>query len=450
MKKIFSLFTACCALLLTACSDDDASYNPTPVLTVQTADVLFEPTGGTGQITVEATQGLTAVAEASWLSTTVSGNTVSVTAAPNTKLDGRSATILLKDASGREATVTATQNGFIYGLSASLEQTCGDTADTLRIEISHTYDVDVESLDSWMTASYDEKTGNIVIAVDDNGYRTPRSGQVAIHTQGIRDTLVVNQQAMVLETSTMTPSIATNEAGRDTVAISHSQPVTIESLDSWITARQSLDGSLIYIAAEENSTGAVRQGLVRITSGAESDTLTVLQYDFDTDFLGSYYFYYDTAGNGSNFKQTTATLTANSLQLNLSGVTFDIPVTFVNGKKAPVQLVIDQEQPVGSLLSYTCFLGFDNAGVNLLRNYTEDFFTNMTGSQATAELTIETDSDGQPVIYAMFDGMLMYYGSPLGPVSTWHIMCMNDAQYSQQSYALTLASLHWPQMEKIK
>ena len=74
----------------------------------------------------------------------------------------------------------------------------------------------------------------------------------------------------------------------------------------------------------------------------------------------------------------------------------------------------------------------------------------MTGSQATAELTIETDSDGQPVIYAMFDGMLMYYGSPLGPVSTWHIMCMNDAQYSQQSYALTLASLHWPQMEKIK
>lgn len=448
MKKILSLLTACSALLLTSCSDDDASYSATPVLTVQTADVLFEPTGGTGQITVEATQGLTAATEALWLTTSVDGNTVTVTAAANTKLDGRSATILLKDATGREAKVTATQNGFIYGIPSGLEQSCADTGDTLRIEVNTTYSVDVESLDSWLSASYDEESGNIVVTVDDNGHRTARSGQVAIYTQGISDTLVVNQEAMVLEASTMTPSIATNEAGRDTIAISHSQPVTIESLDSWITARQSLDGSLIYIAAEANTTGAARQGLVRITSGAESDTLTVWQYDFDTDILGSYDFYYDTAGNGSNYKSTSATLTAESLVLSLSGVDFTIPVKFANGKKAPIQLVIDQEQQIGSLYSYTCFIGFDNIGVNLLKNYPDEFFTNMTGSQVTADFAIETDRNGQPFVYADFGGSLMYYGEYFGPVSTWQIMCMTGEEYSQANYALTLASLHWPQMLK--
>lgn len=196
MKKIFCFIALLAGVMsFTSCSKDDATYKSTPVLEVSSADLYFEAVGGTGSITVSNPTGaLTASTETAcnWLSLSVSGNSVAVTVSENTTLDGRSATILLK-AGDTEARVTATQKGGTYGLTGGTIYNVNDEARTLSVPLVHTASVTLESEVDWISASFDEETDQVKMALkaNDTGWR--RSGTVILRTGEIEDRITVSQ-----------------------------------------------------------------------------------------------------------------------------------------------------------------------------------------------------------------------------------------------------------------
>jgi len=193
MKKIFSFIVLLAGVMaITSCSNDDATYTVTPKLEITNADVLFEAIGGTGSITVNTTEALTATTESKWVTLTVSGNTVNIVAQENTTLTSRSATILLK-AGATEAQVSATQKGGTYGLETGTTYSLNDEARTLNLPLVHTSAVEVKSLADWITASFDDETDQFVLQVAENSTGWRRSGKVAFETGNIQDSITVTQ-----------------------------------------------------------------------------------------------------------------------------------------------------------------------------------------------------------------------------------------------------------------
>lgn len=193
MKKILSIIVLLAGVMaITSCSNDDATYTATPKLEITNANVLFEAIGGTGTITVNTTEALTATTESNWVTLSVSGNTVNIVAQENTTLTSRSATIKLK-AGDTEAQVSATQKGGTYGLESGTTYSLNDDARTLNLPLVHTSAVEVKSLADWITASFDDEADEFVLqlAENDSGWR--RTGKVAFETGNIQDTITVTQ-----------------------------------------------------------------------------------------------------------------------------------------------------------------------------------------------------------------------------------------------------------------
>ena len=193
MKKLYSFFVLLAAVtMFTACGDDDATYTPTPILEVSNADLIFEATGGNGTIQVNTTGTLTATTESSWVTLSVSGNTVNVTVAENPTLNGRSATIKLT-ANGITSQVSATQKGGTYGLIDGTTFSFDNRARNLNLALVHTSAVKVESLCNWLTASFNTSTDEFEIKVDENDSGWRRTGKIAFQTGDIRDTITISQ-----------------------------------------------------------------------------------------------------------------------------------------------------------------------------------------------------------------------------------------------------------------
>ena len=193
MKKIISLVALLAGIIfITSCGSDEASYTSAPKLEITSANVLFDAQGGNGSIVVNTTGSITATTDASWVTLSVQGNTVSVTAAPNITLDGRSAVINLVSG-GTEAEITATQKGSVYGLYSDLDLKFDDAARSLSISIDHPSTVQLTSLDSWIEASFNEATDQIDIQVAENKSGWRRSGKLVVETAGLRDTLKITQ-----------------------------------------------------------------------------------------------------------------------------------------------------------------------------------------------------------------------------------------------------------------
>ena len=103
MKKIFSILALALAtaMTFTACDDDDTVVvDPTAnALKVVSQTTSFGAAQSTGTIVVEASDPVTVTSNGGeWLTTSVSGNTVTVNAEQNNSLEGRTATLTLKSA----------------------------------------------------------------------------------------------------------------------------------------------------------------------------------------------------------------------------------------------------------------------------------------------------------------------------------------------------------------
>ena len=199
MKKILSFIVLLAGVIsVTSCSDDDATYTAIAPIEVTSADVLFEPTGGTGSIVVNTSDVLSATSDSPWISVQVTGNTISVTAQENPSIDSRSANIKMT-AGSKVASVTATQKGFVCGIKGSSELVVKSDAPTsLNVDFASTYplstiDIAVQSNSDWITAVYNAETEQIEIETTANNTGMMRKGTVSVKMDDIEDEISILQ-----------------------------------------------------------------------------------------------------------------------------------------------------------------------------------------------------------------------------------------------------------------
>ena len=295
MKRIFSFIALLTGVIsFTSCSSDDASYQPIPKLEVQKAEVMFEAEGGNGSIVVNANSTVAATTDANWLTLTVQGNKVVVTANPNITLEGRSALIKLVSG-GTEAEVTATQKGSIYGIP-SLYYEIGDYQASLDIDVIHNLKVTVESQADWLTATFNEETNQIEITAEDNNDADPREGSIKVTMGDYIDEITIVQSGLLLSPEKEVLKTKNDDAETFTVTVAHSRPVTVKSNDEWITATWNDSKNELTCSVTANETGWRREGTVTLTSGPVSKTVTISQFDFVNDIQGDYYLVYYSSG----------------------------------------------------------------------------------------------------------------------------------------------------------
>jgi len=192
MKKIFNLalLTLGC-LLVFSCSNDDYVEKVSSVQVID-ASTLIDAAGGTETITVNL-QGVTATAADSWLSTSVSGNVITLTAEPNTSRETRHTSVTIKAANGDQQVVSVSQMGLLLVL-AERKVELSDDAESASVAVEHTNGgITVNSLAPWITATFNSATSKVEIKTEANNSGLGRQGQVEVKCQNYTEILTVEQ-----------------------------------------------------------------------------------------------------------------------------------------------------------------------------------------------------------------------------------------------------------------
>ena len=286
-------------IFMVACSSDDAQYTPTPKLQVTSAQVLFDAEGGNGSIVVNATGTVTATTDANWLTLSVQGNNVTVTATPNTTLNGRSALIKLTSGS-TQTEVTATQKGSVYGLESELDLTFNNDARTLNIPFQHPSTVQLKPLVDWITATFDDATDEITVQIAKNTSGWRRTGKLAIESAGICDTLTVTQFDFI-----------------------------DDALGTYRFAYQS--DKWTYTMVELERTGNTNQGQIKFLSGTYATNGFTIPVEFDPENECMYI--YNLAEMGGTYTKSGVDY---SLMLMVMGLSADNKIYRFNNDKLAV------------------------------------------------------------------------------------------------------------------
>jgi hypothetical protein len=311
MKKLLSIMILLAGVIsFTSCSNDDITYTAPAQLSLKSADAFYEAAGGTGSIVVNSNESITATSNADWLTVSVSGNTVNLTVAANVRLEGRSTNVVLKSPTASKE-VNISQRGIIYGVETSVLEMADTEGATLIIPVAQTAGVSVVSLTEWLTASFNSATSTIELVATSNDEEEAREGQIAIQTGTIKDTLEITQKGMtfILEKTSVQ---VTEEGGIEAVAIMHSKPVKVESAPEWIECVFNDETSTLTMSIAE-STVPTREGIISLTSGKSTKTITVVQEKNDSTateepeetLFGTYTFVLVVEGQGYNLGEFT-------------------------------------------------------------------------------------------------------------------------------------------------
>lgn len=395
MKRIYSFIALIAAVaMFTACGSDDASYNATPTLDIESADVLFEAEGGDGYITANTTSELTATTESNWVTLTVTGNVVTVTADPNITLDGRSAVIKLS-AGGTETTVTATQKASIYGVQ-SLEYEIGDYEASLEIPVVHTMPVTVESNVDWITAVFNEETNQIELVAENNDEEDEREGTITVSMGDYSDEITITQIGFLLELEKELVNTKSNEAATVFVKVNHSRPIeSVTCEDEWGTATFNASSNQIQCDVEANETGWRRNTTVSVTSGPVTRTLIVSQFDFADNIQGNYTLWYYSSGWASipvtltTTSATEGTLTWNA-KYSSASEPFVIPITLDAETET---FSIQNCQPLSATYTNTSGVTYNLMAMTMYTNG-QSVYRNRSTDLATVGTLYEDDETG--------------------------------------------------------
>jgi len=276
MKKILSIMILLAGVIsFTSCSDDDPTYTAPAQLALKSADAFFEAAGGTGSIVVNSAEAIQATSTVDWVSAAVSGNTVTLTVAPNENLEGRSTNIVLKSATAAKE-VNITQRGIIYGLANGNVYRIADTANSkVSVPVTQSTNVSASSLVDWLTASFNSQTSMVEVVAASNDADKERVGYVAIQTGTVKDTLMIIQDPILFAVDAKAIEVA-SAGGVQAVAVTHSRPVTVEADVDWIACELNAKADSIIVTVAEN-TGEARQGVITVKSLEYAKTISVTQ-----------------------------------------------------------------------------------------------------------------------------------------------------------------------------
>ena len=447
MKRIYSFIALIAAVaLFTACGSDDASYNATPTLDIESADVLFEAEGGDGYITANTTSQLTATTESNWVTLTVTGNVVTVTADPNITLDGRSAVIKLS-AGGTEATVTATQKGSIYGVP-SLEFEIGDYNASLEIPVVHTMPVTVESNAEWLTAVFNEETNEIEIVAENNDEVDPREGTITISMGDYSDEISITQIGFLLNVKEE-QVVSKKNAALDgyAVDVEHSRTVSVTTDDDWIVASFDADNDQVVINAAANEEGgAARIGHVTVTSGPVTKVISVIQYDFITELNNLFFLNYYPSATATTQRYVMSTFNVGNdptkstfMFMDNANNVFSLPAIIDEEKET---IAIGPSSSKAGTVTYQQ----QEYGIYLIFYNTSGYWTgyNNTTAMTTGELVVEENEDGTPAVFVDLGGTFGKYNIE----AWWMRMFKPDAFASANDAKLNWLLFYFPYLEK--
>ena len=191
MNKFIIALSA--VVLLFASCRKDTPEQPKTTFSVLSAPKLFKVLGGSQEVTLDKAPS-SAYAEDSWLSVTVNGTSLHLTAKTNEQLESRNTLLVIKNATGDSIALNVMQEGVNFGLSKTNNIIGGDEAVERAVKVTSNVPVTYATTDSWVTATL---SGNILtIKTAANTTGRPRTAWVTATALGKIDSLQVTQASL--------------------------------------------------------------------------------------------------------------------------------------------------------------------------------------------------------------------------------------------------------------
>ncbi len=281
MKKIFGLIIITLCLFVAGCSDEE-NDTTVPELGIDNSGVIFTAAGGTGTIELKAL-GATAIADQDWFTVSVSGKTITVTASPNTTINGRTGQVIIKQ-DGLKRTVPVTQTGNkapdpeVTEVRMPIE--ASETFIAVACEMPFTATTDAE----WLTTQV--KGDTLILKTKDNSGQPIRTTTVTLIAGTFNVPITVTQEGIVLIPES-TDTILSNDGETLKIAVEASGNFTAKSNVSWLTVAKG--SNYVNLTAEANPTTNPRNAVVTLSLDGYNVEINVVQrlYIY-TDYLGTW------------------------------------------------------------------------------------------------------------------------------------------------------------------
>lgn len=181
MKKYLNMMLAIAgAVLLYSCSTqepDGSQYAASPSIEIVSKDDVFPSEGGTGTIVVNTRETVTAASDRTWLTVSVSGRSIYLTATENETLESRYASVSIK-AGEAASEITVQQFGVTSELmwESSYDFPYGGSELALGFSESGVIRVSITEGKDWISVDVDDKV--LTITTSPNAYKASREGKV--------------------------------------------------------------------------------------------------------------------------------------------------------------------------------------------------------------------------------------------------------------------------------
>ena len=198
MKKILSILLAVSAVLcIASCSKDNGVEEVAKTMSIVSTDVVFQPTGGTGSIVVDAKNSFTAASDKSWCTVSTSGQNVVVSVSEWDGLESRYAVVTLTSGS-EKINVTVHQFGAVLSGFTGRDIVAYAEGSTEVFPFESNTTVTATTEQDWLTVTVDD--GGMTLVIAENTTGKTRFGEVTITAgEGSHTILVKQYPAFVLE-----------------------------------------------------------------------------------------------------------------------------------------------------------------------------------------------------------------------------------------------------------
>lgn len=260
-------------------------------LTLNTESLNFATSADSKKFTVDTDGSFEISDDASWISTSVNGNEVTVMVTENTNTTTRSGKVTVKLTSLTSGSLEKEVSIYQSATDITAPELSRNTININSASATEYFNITdtnddwtIESNMSWIEVSPSSGSGNrsnIAVTISEN--RTPDSRSGKITVRGVKSqvtkTITVTQEGKYLQISKDNMSF-TAEGGSEVVTVTTDGTFTSRKSDSWITVTTSGNKLTVTAAANTNSSsrsGTVTVELTNLSSGSLSSTITVSQ-----------------------------------------------------------------------------------------------------------------------------------------------------------------------------
>lgn len=282
--------------------------------------------------------------------------------------------------------------------------------------------------DNWL--SVETKGSSVAVSTGQNVSNESRHTTVVIKASETDSTIVnVSQLGSVFVIENVGDIVlSSNAATSMSYSMKHQLPVEVSVSDEWISVNAGEDNLKVDVA--ENNSGHLRHGWVAYACGSIKDTINVVQYDFNEDIAGNYYFGFTQASGKAGAVLAQLGKTSTGYALNFPALGYAIPVSF-DAKKCQLSLA------AGSYLG-----DYDYNGYTL---YIYDVLGNSsTGSiswDPSDKMDASFDYDEENGTYAIFEG---------SGVDFLSLFAFSEKEPSEDAEFGSLLNMFFPYMQKLE